>query len=133
MFDAVMAGARDPLIEGVDVVARAALHATAVDVMEADGYLLGSPVNLGYLSGALKHFFDTVYYPCLEETRGRPFGAYLHGNDDTTGGERAIEAITTGLGWRRAAPNVLVTGHPAPADLDRCRDLGASLAATLSL
>ncbi len=63
MFDAVMSGATDARIEGVDVVARAALAATAVDVLAADGYLLGTPANLGYMSGALKHFFDQITTP----------------------------------------------------------------------
>ncbi len=63
MLEAVVSGGTAPEIEGVRVVRRAALAATAVDVLEADGYLLGTPANLGYMSGALKHFFDQVYYP----------------------------------------------------------------------
>lgn len=54
MFEAVVAGATDPQIEGVDVVRRAALAVTPTDVLDADGYVLGSPANLGYMSGALK-------------------------------------------------------------------------------
>ena len=54
-------------------------------MLEADGVLLGTPANIGYMSGALKHFFDTVYYPCLDATVGLPFGVYVHGNDDTAG------------------------------------------------
>jgi multimeric flavodoxin WrbA len=72
MFDAVQSGATDPQIVGVDVVTRAALHATVADVLAADGYLLGTPANLGYMSGALKHFFDQIYYPCLEAPSGAP-------------------------------------------------------------
>jgi len=132
MFAAAQAGATDPLITGVRVVSVPALHATAVDVLEADGYLLGTPANLGYISGALKHFFDQIYYPCLEATIGRPFGVYLHGNDDTTGALRAIETITTGLRWRLAQGPVRVVGAPGPADLDACRELGAALAAGLA-
>jgi NAD(P)H-dependent FMN reductase len=130
---AVTDGARDPAIEGVELVDRPALSATASDVLAADGVLLGSPVNLGYMSGALKHFFDQIYYVCLEATRGRPFGVYLHGNDDATGALRALDAITTGLGWRRAQPPLVVTGPPSPDDLAACRELGAAMAAGLLL
>lgn len=128
-----MDGAKDPSIEGVDVVVRPALAATAVDVLEADGYLLGTPANLGYMSGALKHFFDLVYYPCLDATARRPYGVYVHGNEDTAGALLAIEKIVTGLKWRRAAEPVTVMGQPTGEDLDACRELGAVLAAGLSL
>jgi NAD(P)H-dependent FMN reductase len=130
---AVTEGARDPEIEGVEVKVRPALIASAVEVLEADGYLLGTPVNLGYLSGALKHFFDQIYYPCLEATRGRPFGAYLHANNDATGALRALETITTGLGWRRAQPELVVTGDPSRDDLVSARELGGAIAAGLTL
>jgi multimeric flavodoxin WrbA len=131
MFEAVLAGAKHPDIEGVDVVRRPALGATAADVLAADGYLLGTPANLGSMSGALKHFFDTVYYPCLDATRGRPFGAYVHGNNDTAGTVRQLDAITTGLGWERVAEPVLVTGEPGKAELEALRELGGTAAATL--
>lgn len=133
MFDAVVAGARDPQIEGIEVVIRPALTAAALDVLEADGYLLGSPANLGYMSGALKHFFDQIYYPCLDATVGRPYGLFLHGNNDVDGARLAVEKIVTGLQWRRAQDPVSVVGSPAKADLDACRELGASIAAGLAL
>lgn len=131
MFEAVLAGATDPEIEGVDVVRRPALTLSAADVLEADGYLLGSPANLGYMSGALKHAFDQIYYPCLDATRGRPFGLWLHGNEGTEGAEKAVTSITTGLGWVKAAEYVVVSGKPSKADLEACWNLGATVAATL--
>ncbi|MDT7845759.1 flavodoxin family protein [Streptomyces justiciae] len=131
LLEAVVSGATDPEIEHVQVVRRAALAATASDVLAADGFLLGTPANLGYMSGALKHFFDQVYYPCLDETRGRPFGYYVHGGSDVTGAVRGIESITTGLGWRRAADAVTVTGTPEKPDVQACWELGATLAAGL--
>ena len=127
-----MAGASNDAIEGVEVVAKAALAATAVDVLGADGYLLGTPVNLGYISGALKHFFDQIYYPCLDETAGRPFGFYLHGNSDTTGAARAIETITTGLQWKLAQKPVRVVGEVTNDDRDALWELGAAMAAGLT-
>ncbi|MEZ5170607.1 MAG: flavodoxin [Acidimicrobiia bacterium] len=133
MFDAAHDGARDPTIEGVDVVARPALTATPTDVVGADGYLLGTPANLGYMSGALKDFFDRIYYPCLDATTGRPYGVYVHGNNDTTGALRAVETITTGLDWRQVAEPLSVIGTPDSDQLAACRELGATLAAHLAL
>jgi len=131
MFEAVLSGATDPEIEGVEVVRRAALAVTPSDMLDADGYLLGTPANLGYMSGALKHAFDLCYYPCLDATQGRPFGVYLHGNEGTEGAERAIDGITAGLRWERAAETVVVSGKPGKADLEACWNLGATVAAAL--
>ncbi|WP_433683801.1 flavodoxin family protein [Nocardia sp. CA-119907] len=131
MFEAVVSGATDPEIEGVEVQRRAALAVTASDVLAADGYLLGSPANLGYMSGALKHAFDTFYYPCLDSTRGRPFGFYLHGNEGTEGAERGVVSVTNGLGWEKVAAPVIVMGAPSKDDIQRCWELGATVAAQL--
>ncbi|MGB5760780.1 MAG: flavodoxin [Acidimicrobiales bacterium] len=131
MLGKVLEGAATPEVTGVEVVSRAALSASAVDVLAADGYVLGSPANLGYLSGALKHFFDTIYYPCLNDTAKRPFGLYLHGNDDCAGALAAATKITTGLRWRQVSEPVVVTGAPSAEDLERCWELGALSAATI--
>lgn len=133
LLEAVRAGAGDDALEDVEVVVRPALSATVTDVLDADGYVLGTPANLGYISGALKHFFDTIYYPCLEATTRRPFGAYVHGNDDTTGATRAIATITTGLGWREVAGPVRTVGELSRADTDACWELGATVAASLTV
>lgn len=134
LLDAALEGARDPAITDVEVVVRPALAAAPLDALEADGYLIAGPVNLGYLAGALKHWFDTIYYPCLEGTAGRPYGALLHANNDATGALRALESITRGLGWRAAQKPVVITGTgSAPPELDQARELGAALAAGLIL
>ena len=133
LFEAVHSGASDDAIEGVEVVARAALAATAVDVLAADAYLLGTPANLGYISGALKHFFDQIYYPCLDDAAGRPYALWVHGDDDAAGAIRAVEKITTGLRWKQARPPLVVTGRPSRDDLDACWELGAAVAAGLTL
>jgi hypothetical protein len=130
---AAVEGANDPSIEDVEVVVRPALITAAVEVLAADGYLLGGPVNLGYLAGALKHFFDQIYYPCIESTRGRPWGVWLHANNDATGALKALDTITTGLGWRRAQAPLVVVGDPRPEHLAAARELGAAVAAGLAL
>ena len=134
LLDAALEGARDPAISGIEVIARPALLAAPVEALEADGYLIAGPANLGYLAGALKHWFDTVYYPCLDSTAGRPYGVLLHANQDATGALRAVESITRGLRWRAAQKPVVTSGSVAsPADLDQARELGAALAAGLLL
>ena len=131
MFQEVVKGATTDEIEDVEVRTRPALAATAVDVLAADGFLLGTPANIGYMSGALKHFFDQVYYPCLDENAGAPYGVYVHGNSDTTGAVRAIEGIVTGLRWEAAHEAVTVVGQPKRSDLESCWELGATVAAGL--
>ena len=131
MFEAVLAGATTEEIEGVEVVRRPALAATPSDALEADGYILGTPANLGMMSGALKVFFDVAYYPCLDATQGRPYGLYIHGNNDTTGAIKGIESITQGLGWQKATDVVSSTGEPTKQDLEACWNLGATVAASL--
>lgn len=131
MLEAVLVGVSDPEITGVEVVSRPALTVSPVEMLAADGYLLGSPVNLGYISGALKHAFDQSYYPLLDTSRGRPFGLWLHGNEGTEGAERAVTGIAGGLGWVKAADYVVVSGRPDKAALEACRNLGATVAAHL--
>jgi multimeric flavodoxin WrbA len=131
LLEEVLAGTRAAGLEGVDVVVRPALAATAIDVLAADGFVLGTPANIGYLSGAMKHFFDQVYYPCLTAKMGAPYGLYVHGNNDTAGAIRAAESITQGMGWRRVHEPVTVVGAPNKDDRESCWDLGATVAAAL--
>jgi multimeric flavodoxin WrbA len=131
LLEAVVDGTKAEGIEGVEVRVRPALAATAIDVLEADGFVLGTPANIGYLSGAMKHFFDGVYYPCLTAKVGAPYGLYVHGNNDTQGAIRAAEAITKGMGWQRVHVPVTIVGAPAKPDFEACWDLGATVAASL--
>jgi NAD(P)H-dependent FMN reductase len=131
LLEDVLAGARHPELAAVEVVPRPALGTSVSDILEADGYLLGTTVNFGYMSGALKHMFDTVYYPCLDATAGRPMGLWVHGNDDAAGAVRSVRSITGGLGWRPVAEPLTLTGPPTAADREACRDLGGTVAAAL--
>ena len=119
------------LVEDVELTTRPALSAGAADLLAADGVLLGSPANIGYMSGALKHFFDTVYYPCLDATVGLAYGVYLHGNDDTAGALTSVQRITGALRWKQVAAPLELTGAPSPADLDAVRELAATVAVSL--
>jgi NAD(P)H-dependent FMN reductase len=119
------------LVDDVEPVLRPALSAGAADLLAADGVLLGTPANIGYMSGALKHFFDTVYYPCLEATAGLPFGVYVHGTDDTAGALAGIQKITGALRWKQVAAPLSLTGAPSREDLEAVRELAATVAVSL--
>lgn len=131
LLEAVLAGANDPEIEGVDVVSRPALAATIPDVLDADGYLFGTTANFGYMSGALKHFFDTVYYPSLDHVAGRPYGLWVHGNNDTVGAAAAVGKLAAGLSLTLAADVLELVGAIDAAVRERAYELGATLAAIL--
>ncbi|MFI0432689.1 MAG: flavodoxin family protein [Candidatus Nanopelagicales bacterium] len=131
MLDAVLRGTRAEGIAGVTVRVRPALTATAVDVLQADAFLLGTPANMGYMSGALKHFFDQVYYPCRSATVGLGYGLFVHGNQGLEGAVRSVDSIAKGMGWQRRSEPAEVRGDPHPADLERSWELGATLAASV--
>jgi len=149
LTDAVVAGAHDPEVQGADeaveVVVRPALEATADDVLAADGYLLGTSANFGYMSGALKHFFDSTFLQvggaldssgAAGESQGatakRPYGLYVHGRYDTTGAIRSVQSIVQALGWREAYDVLDVLGDVTDAHTESAYELGATLAAVLA-
>jgi len=132
LLDSVLSGAKDPEITGVEVVCRAALAATASDLLAADGVVLGTPANIGYMSGALKHFFDQVFYVCGHDTRGMPYGMYVHGNLGLEGAVQSIRSVTDALGWVAVAAPVETMGSPDRIARDACRELGAVVAASIA-
>ncbi len=143
LLGAVVAGASDESIAGVDVVVRAALETTVDDALSADGFLLGTSANFGYMSGALKHFFDCQFLELggaladdgsaggHEAGGRRPYGLWVHGRFDTNGAVRSVQSIVGALPWTQSAPVLEVMGDVAGADLDAARDLGGTLAALL--
>jgi NAD(P)H-dependent FMN reductase len=119
-------------VEGVELVVRPALACGAAEVLEADGYLLGTTANIGYMSGALKHFFDQIYYPCLDATVGRPYGLYVHGGNDTEGAVRSIERIVSALRWSAVRPPLTLIGPVDRQGQEDCWELGGLVAAAVA-
>ena len=131
LADAVIEGATCADIDDVDVVVRGAFDATADDVRACDGLVLGTPENFGYMSGALKDFFERIYYVLLEETRGLPYALFVKGGHDGEGAIRSVERIVTGLGWKSVLAPVLVVGEIDAGARERCLELGMTFAAGL--
>jgi multimeric flavodoxin WrbA len=133
LLDAVLAGAQDPDIENVEVIVKPPLEAGPEDVLQAQAILLGTTENLGYMSGALKDFFDRSYYPCLEETQGLPYALYIRAGHDGTGTRRGVETIVTGLRWRAAREPLICRGAFQEDFIADCKELGTFMAAGLDL
>ena len=131
LVEAILRGARHEDIDGVEARHIPPLEAGPDDVLAADGIILGTTENLGYMSGALKDFFDRIYYPCLEKTQGRPYALYVRAGHDGTGTLRAVDSITTGLRWRAVREPLLCRGEFDEAFIVQCEELGMYMAAGL--
>ncbi len=129
--EAVLLGARHPDIEGVEAVAQSPFDTVPENVIDADAVILGTTENLGYMSGALKDFFDRCYYPCLEVTQGKPYALYIRAGHDGTGTKRGVETIVTGLRWRAVGESVICRGEWRDSFVDDCQELGMLVAAGL--
>jgi multimeric flavodoxin WrbA len=129
--DAVLRGARSPEIAGVEVVAQPPFVTVPEHVRGCSAIILGTTENLGYMSGAVKDFFDRIYYPCLEETQGLPLAFWIRGQHDGTGTRRAIETITTGLRWRAVREPLVCRGAWREDFVASCEELGLAMAAGL--
>ena len=131
LLDAVVSGARHPDIEGVEVVAQSPFDTVPEHVLAAQAIILGTTENLGYMSGALKDFFDRCYYPCLEQTQGLPYALYIRAGHDGTGTRRGVETIVTGLRWRAIQDPLICRGDFKEDFVPACEELGTLMAAGL--
>ena len=130
--DAVVRGAGHEDISGIELVVRTPFEAGPEVVLNADGIILGTTENLGYMSGALKDFFDRIYYPCLEKKQGLPYGLYIRAGHDGTGTKRAVESIVTGLRWNSVQEEALICrGQYQQEFMGQCEELGMLMAAGL--
>jgi multimeric flavodoxin WrbA len=141
-YAAAQAARREPELATRVLHAR---DAGAADLLEADGYLFATPENLAAISGLMKDFFDRSYYAVLDRLNGKPYGALICAGSDGTQAAAQIERIATGWRLRPVAPPLIVCTHAqspesicsakqiTAGDLARCEELGATLAAGISL
>ena len=143
MAEAAGAGARQE--SGVAVRVLHATQASAQDLLDAQGYLFATPENLAAISGLMKDFFDRSYYEALDRIQGRPYASLICAGSDGHNAARQIERIATGWRLKAVAEPLIICTHAqtpqailAPkqieqAELQRCEELGQSLAAGLAL
>lgn len=118
--------------------------ASPEDLLSADGYIFAGPENLAALSGAMKEFFDRAYYPVLGKLEGRPYAHLICAGSDGENAARQLARIATGWRLKAVQPPLIVNTQAqteaeilAPktiseSDLDKCREIGAALAAGIS-
>lgn len=131
MADAVIGGARHSDVTGVEVRVKTALEADADDLLWADGFILGTPENFGYMSGAMKYFLDRVYYPCEGKLNGRPWALFVRAGNDGSGAVSSVRRILSGLAVREVQEPVLIVGDFDASRLNECSELGLTMAAGL--
>lgn len=131
LVDALLRGAQHPDISGVTVTWKPPLEAGPDDVLAADAIILGTTENLGYMSGALKDFFDRTYYPVLEKKQGLPCAILIRAGHDGTGTRRALESILTGLRWKLVQETLICRGDWNDDFLSEAETLGMTMAAGL--
>lgn len=131
MAEAVIRGATHVDVDGIEVRVKTALDADADDMLWADGFILGTPENFGYMSGAMKYFLDRVYYPCEGKISGRPWALFVRAGNDGAGAISSIRRILTGLAVREVQEPVLIKGEFDEARLADCEELGLTMAAGL--
>jgi multimeric flavodoxin WrbA len=131
MADAVLHGACADGIDAVETLWRPPLEAAADDLLAADAVILGTTENFGYMSGALKDFFERVYYPCLERTEGLPYALYIRAGNDGSGARQSVERILAGLKWRAVQEPLLCVGPFQERFVTACEELGMTVAAGL--
>lgn len=131
MAEAVVRGATHDDVDDVDVRARTALEADADDLLWCDAFILGTPENFGYMSGAMKYFLDRVFYPCEGKVAGKPYALFIRAGNDGTGAVSSINRILSGLAVREVQPPLMMVGDFDPGCLADCEELGMTFAAGL--
>jgi multimeric flavodoxin WrbA len=119
--------------EPIEMRSLPALQAGADDLLWANGLLIGTPEHFGYMSGAVKDFMDRTFYPVEGKVEGLPYAVFVSAGNDGTGAVASIERIALGYKWKKVAEPVIVKGEPTEADLQRCEELGQTMAAGLAL
>jgi len=118
-------------IKNVKTVLKEARETTLDDLIGCDGLAIGSPEYFGYMAGALKDLFDRTYYQARgrKEIFRKPHVVFISAGNDGTGALRSIERICVGYQYKRVHDPVVATGEIGGTILDRCEELGKTIAA----
>ncbi len=131
LAEAARTGANHELIEAVEIRFKRAADAGPEDLLWADGLLLGTPENFGYMSGALKDFLDRTFYEVEGRILSLPYAIFISAGNDGSGALRAIRRIANGYPFREVQEPLIAQGEILDEHLGKAEELGMSLAAGL--
>ena len=131
LAEAALAGASNEQIEAVEVRSLKAAAAGPDDLLWADGLLLGTPENFGYMSGALKDFLDRTFYEVEGRILSLPYAVFISAGNDGTGALRAIRRIANGYPFKEVQAPLIARGELTSQHLESAEELGMTLAAGL--
>lgn len=130
LANAILKGAKNPEFD-IDTICLSPFQTEPKHVQNADAIILGTTENFGYMSGAMKDFFDRIYYPCLEDTQGTPYCLVVRAGLDGTGTINAVQKIIAGLKWNPMQAPLLCKGAYSVKFEEQCEELGLTIAAGL--
>ena len=131
MAESVERGARGE--DNVKVVVKRCADAGPADLLAADGLILGTPENFGYMSGMMKDFLERVFYACEGKVNGRPYALFVGAGQDGSGAVNSVDRIVTGLRLKKVHDPIIGLKELTPEVLSNCEELGAAFAAGLAL
>ena len=133
LITALIDGVSGQLFPELELIIEDSLTIETEKILKADAIVLGTTENFGYMSGALKHFFDRIYYPCLDAKRGLPYQLIVNAGTDGYGAVKSVEKIVVGLGWKRINRPLVFKGEITTKDLSACEEMGGMIAAGLEV
>jgi multimeric flavodoxin WrbA len=138
----------------INIATRSAAAASAADLLAADALIIATPENFGYMAGAVKDFFDRVFYRCMLDSTatsggtqsllaGRPYSVLVCAGSDGSGAMQSVDRIITGWRMRKAHPGIIArraggqagasSGALSSDDLVACHELGQLFAEGLEI
>lgn len=133
MRQSIVRGAQSCNLENIKIVCSSPFDISATEVLRSDGIILGTTENFGYMNGALKDFFERIYYPCQRLMEGRPYMLFVRAGNDGVGAQKSVEAIAVGLKWRKIQEPLICRGPWKLDFLICCEELGKSMALGLDM
>ncbi len=131
LAEAVRRGAENELVTDVALRYLTAAAAGPDDLLWADGLILGTPENFGYMSGGMKDFLDRTFYPVEGKILSLPYAVFISAGNDGSGALRAIRRIANGYPFREVQEPLIARGEITSTHLERAEEIGLTLAAGL--